>query len=212
METDRLILALAADNQHRPQPVRTQLAMALLVTLPVMAAMMLVTLGLRPDFMAAMRNPFFDLKFVVALALAIPAVVISVHLSRPEASLGRWVWMLLLSPFILIGAVITELMLPQRTPMMMRIVGRNAGLCTVAISLFALPILGAALFALRHGAPSHPALAGALAGMMSSGFAAVIYAAHCVDDSPLFVAVWYTLATIGITALGAFAGARVLRY
>lgn len=89
MDTDRLILALAADNDHRPQPVRSQLAMALLVTLPVAAAMMLVTIGLRPDFMAAMRNPFFDLKFVIALALAIPAIVISVHLSRPDASIGR---------------------------------------------------------------------------------------------------------------------------
>lgn len=212
MDTDRLILALAADNDHRPQPVRMQLAVALLVTLPVAAAMMLVTIGLRPDFMAAMRNPFFDLKFLVTLALAIPAVVISVHLSRPEASLGRWVWLLLLSPFILIGAIIAEMMAPQRTPMMMRMIGKSAGQCTMAISLLSLPILGAALLALRQGAPSRPALAGALAGLMSSGFAAAIYAAHCVDDSPLFVAVWYGIATIAVSALGAFAGARVLRY
>lgn len=212
METDRLILALAADNDHRPQPVRSQLAMALLVTLPVAAAMMLVTIGLRPDFMAAMRNPFFDLKFVIALALAIPAIVISVHLSRPEASLGRWVWMLLLSPFILIAAIVAEMMVPQRTPMMMRMVGKSAGVCTMAISLFSLPILGAVLLALRHGAPSRPAFVGALAGLMSSGLAATIYAAHCVDDSPLFVAVWYTLATLMVTGLGAALGARVLRY
>ena len=212
METDRLILALAADNDHRPQPVRSQLAMALLVTLPVAAAMMLVTIGLWPDFMAAMRNPFFDLKFVIALALAIPAIVISVHLSRPEASLGRWVWMLLLSPFILIAAIIAEMMVPQRTPMMMRMVGKSAGVCTMAISLFSLPILGAVLLALRHGAPSRPAFVGALAGLMSSGLAATIYAAHCVDDSPLFVAVWYTLATLMVTGLGAALGARVLRY
>ncbi len=212
METDRLIMALAADNDHRPQPVRSQLAMALLVALPVAAAMMLVTIGLRPDFMAAMRNPFFDLKFVIALALAIPAIVISVHLSRPEASLGRWVWMLLLSPFILIAAIIAEMMVPQRTPMMMRMVGKSAGLCTMSISLFSLPILGAVLLALRHGAPSRPAFVGALAGLMSSGFAATIYAAHCVDDSPLFVAVWYTLATSLVTGLGAVVGARVLRY
>ena len=212
MDTDQLIKTLAADNAHRARPVGFALMLALMAAAPVSLLMFFTELGIRPDVMTAMRNPFFDLKFVVALALAIPAIVISVHLSRPEASLGRWAWMLLLSPFILIGAVITEMMLPQRTPMMMRVVGKNAGLCTLAISLLSLPILGAALFALRHGAPSHPALAGALAGLMSSGFAATIYAAHCVDDSPLFVAVWYTLATICVTALGAFAGARVLRY
>jgi hypothetical protein len=212
MDTDRLLLALAADNDHRPQPVRTQLAVALLIAMPVVAAMMLVTIGLRPDFMAAMRNPFFDLKFVITLALAIPAIVISVHLSRPEAVLGRWVWMLLLSPFILVGAIIAEMMMPQRAPMMTRMMGKASMLCTAAISLLSLPILGAVLLALRQGATSRPAFVGALAGLMSSGLAATVYATHCTDDSPLFVAVWYTIATIVVTALGAFAGTRVLRY
>lgn len=212
MDTDRLLLALAADNDHRPQPVRTQLAVALLVALPVAAAMMLVTIGLRPDFMAAMRNPFFDLKFVITLALAIPAIVISVHLSRPEAVLGRWVWMLLLAPFILVGAIIAEMMMPQRSPMMTRMMGKGAMLCTAAISLLSLPILAAALWALRQGAPTRPAFVGALAGLMSSGLAATVYATHCTDDSPLFVAVWYTIATAAVTALGAFAGSRMLRY
>ncbi len=212
MDTDRLLLALAADNDHRPQPVRTQLAVALLIAMPVAAAMMLVTIGLRPDFMAAMRNPFFDLKFVITLALAIPAIVISLHLSRPDAVLGRWVWMLLLSPFILIGAIIAEMMMPQKPPMMARMMGKGAMLCTAAISLLSLPILGAALLALRQGATSRPAFVGALAGLMSSGLAATVYATHCTDDSPLFVAVWYTIATVVVTALGAYAGARVLRY
>lgn len=212
MDTDRLLLALAADNDHRPQPVRTQLAVALLIAMPVAAAMMLVTIGLRPDFMAAMRNPFFDLKFVITLALAIPAIVISLHLSRPEAVLGRWVWLLLLSPFILVGAIFAEMMMPQRSPMMTRMMGKGSMLCTASISLLSLPILGAALLALRQGAPSRPAFVGALAGLMSSGLAATVYATHCTDDSPLFVAVWYTIATVAVTALGAFAGARVLRY
>jgi hypothetical protein len=212
MDTDRLIQTLAADNESRAFPVGTVLAMALLVALPVAAAMLLVTLGFRPDFMTAMRNPFFDLKFVVTLALAIPAIVISLHLSRPEAVLGRWIWLLLLSPFILVIAIVAEMMLPQRTPMMARLVGRNSMLCLSAIPVLSLPILAATLLALRHGAPAQPALAGALAGLLSAGLAATLYAAHCVDDSPLFVATWYTLATALVTAVGALAGARLLKY
>ncbi|MGM4918839.1 MULTISPECIES: NrsF family protein [unclassified Tardiphaga] len=212
MDTDRLIQTLAADNDQRPRSVSTQLAMALLVTLPVVAAMLLVTLGIRPDFMSAMRNPFFDTKFLVTLALAIPAIVISVHLSRPEASLGRWIWLLLLSPFILIVALIVEMTMPQRAPMMVRIIGRNSSLCSAAITLLSLPILGGAMIALRHGAPSRPAVAGALAGLMSAGLGATFYAAHCADDSPLFVATWYTLAALVVAALGAAIGSKVLRY
>lgn len=212
METDRLIRILTADHEQSPRSVGAQLAMSLLVALPVAAAMLLVTLGIRPDFMAAMRNPFFDTKFLVTLALAIPAVVISVHLSRPEASLGRWVWLLLLSPFILVAAVIVEMLMPHRMPMMTRMIGKNAMLCSAAIPVLALPILGGALMALRQGAPSRPALAGALAGLMSAGFAATLYAAHCTDDSPLFVALWYIPATAVVTAIGAAMGAKLLRY
>jgi hypothetical protein len=105
-----------------------------------------------------------------------------------------------------------EMMMPQRLPMMTRLVGNNAMVCLSAIPLLSLPLLAAALIGLRQGAPSRPMLAGALAGLLSAGLGATLYAAHCTDDSPLFVATWYTLATALMTALGALAGAKVLRY
>jgi hypothetical protein len=61
-------------------------------------------------------------------------------------------------------------------------------------------------------APTRPALAGAVAGLLSAGLAATLYAAHCTDDSPLFVATWYTIATALVTAVGALIGSRVLRF
>jgi hypothetical protein len=211
METDQLIRTLAADNDTRARPVGAVLAAALLIALPVSAAMLLATLGVRPDFMTAMHNPFFDLKFVVTLALAIPAIAISLHLSRPEASLRRWAWLLLLPVGILALGISGEMMLPQRLPMMTRLVGSNSRVCLTAIPIFSLPLLVAALFGLRHGAPARPAVAGALAGLLSAGLAATLYAAHCNDDSPLFVATWYTLAAALVTAIGAVAGAKLLR-
>jgi hypothetical protein len=75
-----------------------------------------------------------------------------------------------------------------------------------------LPLLAASLVGLRHGAPTRPALTGAVAGLMSSGLAATLYASHCTDDSPLFVATWYTVATALVTAIGALAGSKVLRF
>jgi hypothetical protein len=212
MDTDRLIRTLAADNASHDRPVGAVLASALLVALPVSAAMLLVTLGIRPDFMTAMHNPFFDLKFVVTLALAVPAIAISLHLSRPEASLRGWAWLLLFPVAILGLAISGEMMLPQRLPMMARLIGNNSRACMTAIPVYSLPLLAAALFGLRHGAPARPALTGAMAGLLSAGLAATLYAAHCTDDSPLFVATWYTLATALVTAIGALAGARLLRF
>src|SRR6202041_3151821 len=95
METEQLIRTLAADNAHRARPVGFVLALALLSAAPVSAAMFFAGLGVRPDVMTAMHNPFFDMKFVVTLALAISAVAVSLHLSRPEASLRRGGWLLL---------------------------------------------------------------------------------------------------------------------
>ena len=89
METDQLIRTLAADNAHRARPVGFVLALALLAAAPVSLVMFFAALGVRPDVMTAMHNPFFDLKFVVTLALAISAIAVSLHLSRPEAVAAR---------------------------------------------------------------------------------------------------------------------------
>ena len=212
METDQLIRTLAADNAHRARPVGSVLALSLLLAAPVSIAIFLIELGIRPDVMTAMRNPFFDLKFAVTLALASAAIAVSLHLSRPEASLRGFGWLLLIPAGLLTAGIGGEMMMPQRPPMMTRLMGRNAWNCLTWIPLMSLPLLAAALLGLRHGAPTRPAVAGAIAGLLSAGLAATLYASHCTDDSPLFVATWYTIASALVTAVGALAGSRVLRF
>lgn len=212
MDTDQLIRTLAADNSHRARPVGLVLALALLSAAPVSVAMFFMGLGFRPDVMTAMHNPFFDFKFVVTLALAFSAIAVSLHLSRPEASLHGWVWLLLIPAGLLAIGLGSEMMMPQRLPVMTRLIGSNSRVCLTAIPLMSLPLLAAALIGLRHGAPTRPAIAGAIAGLLSAGLAATLYASHCTDDSPLFVATWYTIATALVTAIGALAGSRVLRF
>jgi hypothetical protein len=212
MDTDQLIRGLAADNLHRARPVGFVLTLALLAAAPVSVAMFFAGLGFRPDVMIAMHNPFFDFKFVVTLALASSAVAVSLHLSRPEASLQGWAWLLLIPAGLLATGIGSEMVMPQRLPMMTRLVGSNSKICLTAIPLMSLPLLAAALIGLRQGAPGRPAVAGAIAGLLSAGLAATLYASHCTDDSPLFVATWYTIATALVTAIGALAGSRVLRF
>jgi hypothetical protein len=212
MDTDQLIKTLAADNAHRPRRVSSALALALLAAAPVSILMFTAELGVRPDVMTAMHNPFFDLKFAVTLALAAAAIAISLHLARPEASLRGFVWLLAIPAGLLVAGISGEMMMPQRLPMMTRLVGSNSRVCMTAVPLLSLPLLAAALVGLRHGAPTRPALAGAMAGLLSAALAATLYAAHCPDDSPLFVATWYTIGTAFVTAIGAMAGSKVLRF
>src|SRR3979409_1051874 len=212
METDQLIRTLAADNAHRARPVGFVLALALLAAVPVSAAMFFAELGVRPDVMTPLGNPFVDLKFAVTLALVIPAIAISLHLSRPEASLHGWAWLLLIPAGLFVIGTASEMMMPQRLPMMTRLVGTNSRTCLTAIPLMSLPLLAAALVGLRHGAPTRPAVAGAIAGLLSAGLAATLYASHCTDDSPLFVATWDSIATALFTSIGALAGSKLLRF
>ena len=211
MDTDQLIRTLATDNV-RARPVGFVLALALLAAAPVSLLMFFTELGVRPDVMTALRNPFFDLKFAVTLALATSAILVSLHLSRPEASMRGWGWLFMIPAGLLVAGISGEMMMPQRLPMMTRLVGQNSRVCMTAIPAMSLPLLASALVGLRHGAPTRPTLAGAIAGLLSAGLAATVYASHCTDDSPLFVATWYTIATALVTAVGALAGSKVLRF
>ena len=159
METEQLIRTLAADSAHRARPVGFVLALALLAAVPVSVAMFLAGLGVRPDIMTAMHNPFFELKFVVTLALAISAIVVSLHLSRPEASVKGWGWLLLIPAAILAAGIAGEMMMPQKVPMMTRLIGSNSRVCLTAIPLMSLPLLAGALIGLRHGAPTRSTVA-----------------------------------------------------
>src|SRR6202022_4659382 len=194
MDTDQLIRTLAADNVSRARPVGLVLALALLAAAPVSLLMFFTELGVRPDVMTAMRNPFFDLKFAVTLALATSAILVSLHLSRPEASMQGWGWLFMIPAGLLVAGISGEMMMPQRLPMMTRLVGQNSRVCMTAIPAMSLPLLVAALIGLRHGAPARPALAGAIAGLLSAGLAAPPSA------PPL------------VTAVGALAGPKVLRF
>ena len=127
MDTDQLIRTLAADNAQRARPVGFVLALALVAAAPVSILMFVMTLGVRPDVMTAMHNPFFDLKFAVTLALAIAAIAVSLHLSRPEALLRGWALLLLVPAGLLAAGIGGEMMMPQRLPMMTRLVGTIRG-------------------------------------------------------------------------------------
>ncbi len=212
MDTDHLIRTLAADNDTHERSVGNMLLAALVLAAPVSVAMYFAKLGIRKDFMTAMGDPLFDLKFMVTLALAGTAIAISLHLSRPEVSLGRWAWLLAI-PLGLLGiGIMGDMMTSQRASWSARMIGSNSRTCLTWIPLLSLPLLAAALMALRRGAPSRPAMAGAFAGLLSAGFAGALYASHCPDDSPLFVAAWYTIATVLVAAIGALAGSRILKF
>jgi hypothetical protein len=212
MKTGDLINALAAEPPPPPLRLGRRVALALVFGVAVSAALFMAALGPRPDVVAAAHTMRFDLKFLDTLALLAPSALLAARLLRPEARPGALV-AALIAPFVLLGgAVIVELAVVPADLWMTRLIGTNALHCLTLIPLMSIPPLAALIFAMRAGAPSHPTLTGALAGAAAAGAAATIYATNCTDDSPLFVASWYPLATLAVVAAGALAGRKWLQW
>lgn len=212
MKTADLIATLAADPIAPPVSLGRRVAVALALGGAVSLILFMVALGPRPDVHEAMRTVRFDLKFLDTLTFLAPSALLAWRLLRPDARPGALA-LLFLAPFALLaGAVAVELVLMPADSWEARLVGHNALHCLTLIPLMSIPPLTALVFAMRAGAPGSPALSGALAGAAAAGVAATIYATNCTDDSPLFVASWYPLATLAVAAVGALAGRRFLRW
>jgi hypothetical protein len=212
MKTDDLIRALSNDLAVAKPSIESRFAKAVLPGSLVALALFAVTLGPRPDFMAATGDMRFIFKFVITLLLALCSAMLVWRLVRPGAPARLQTAALALVPVVLAIGVAAELMALPRTLWEPKLVGVNGITCVLSIPLFALPMLIAALFALRDGAPVQPGLTGAVAGLFAGAVGAAIYAAHCPDDSPLFVALWYSLAIAFVAAVGGAAGRTVLRW
>ena len=210
MRTSELIAALGADPVPEPIRLGRRVAAAIAIGLVGSVALYFLLLGPRPDIAAAVRTVRFWLKFVDSFAFALPSLLLTLRLARPDArprALALW----LIAPFVLLAAgVVVEFLVVPRSDWMSRLVGTTAIHCTVTIPMLAAPILAGLIVALRAGAPLHPALTGALAGAASAGVAALVYGSSCPGDSPFFVATWYPLATLICMGAGALAGRQFL--
>lgn len=212
MKTDELIRAMAADAKRHSMPLDTAWQVAAALAVLIAGAVFLATLGPRPDALASLETARFVFKFVVTLTLAASAFALLRALSRPGGNVRSFMPWLLAAPLALAAAVGLELLAVPSSQWAARLIGANSRLCLTFIPLIGAGPLALFLFALRHGAPTRPALAGAVAGLLAGGLAAAFYAAHCPDDSPLFVATWYSIAILGLAAVGALLAPRLARW
>jgi hypothetical protein len=212
MKTDDLIHAIAEDATPAGLHPQRRLALALTGAVAAAAILFWLLLGPRGNALTSLAEPRFVLKFVVTLGLAAAAIGLVLRLIRPGAAPGLWRSALLLAPGLLLIGIAGELLAVPAERWMTVLVGVNARVCLTYIPLMGLAPLGLILLALRSGAPTRPALTGAVAGLIAGGISAAFYAAHCPDDSPLFVATWYVLAIAMLMALGALLGRRLLRW
>lgn len=211
MKTSELIDLLAADRTLQ-RPPGHGLALALLPGMAIALVIFVYLAGWRENLIESLTDPRFLLKLLLNACAALSAGLLLLRWSRPVGIAGIWRAILVLLGLLLLIAVIAELLVLPRDQWWQAARGSNATWCLRLIPALAAGPLVAALWMLRSAAPARPALAGFAAGLMSAGIGGLLYATHCPDDSPLFVALWYGLATLMVAAAGALAGARLLRW
>lgn len=212
MKTDDLIARLSADQPPPQRAAGLNLAVATVLAMLSAATLMLVTTGLRPDFAQAIGTWRFAMKFVVTLTLASSAYFLLRRAIYPEGFEKAPLWIILAAPALLLALVVHELIVLPASAWQPALVGTNWLHCLTLVPAFGLLPLVLALWAIRQGASTRPALTGFLAGLLAGGLGAAAYAADCPDDSPLFVMTWYPVGILALGALGAGAGAKLLRW
>ena len=206
------LIGLLSQDAPLPRRYGRSLWMATLAGVAIAVALLLMEIGMRDDIATAAGTVRFLAKMAAAASLGVAALGLAFRIGRPGSETRAWALALLVAPLLLAIGVTVELMAVPPAEWATRLVGRNWAYCLTTIPALALGPLACLLAAMRGGAPGNPALAGAAAGLAASGIAAVLYATHCTDDSPLFVATWYTIATFMVTGVGAVAGSRLLRW
>lgn len=211
MKTDDLIRGLTEDTVRQPA-VSALVVPGVVVAVGFSLLFLWSVLGFRGDLVQSLGAPVSLSRFVLAGALGLIGLRLSLILARPDgrgrANLG---W------FAVVGAVAVGLLVWAyvATPAegrQMALVGKTVTKCLVMIPVLSVLPVAALLVTLRRGATTVPALAGFVAGLGGAGMAAAVYALHCTEDSPLFYVTWYGLAIGGVAVVSAVAGARLLRW
>lgn len=212
MKTENLIQALSADLATRPTPVPRAIAQALIVSVPIALGLLFYVWQVRPDFWIVLSSTRFLFKFVFTVSVLGAGLWLVLRLTRPGTQAGPAMTALFVAGGLMLTAVVTELAVMPSSAWMSLLVGDMAGPCLLLIPVFSAAPLVALLYALKAGAPDDPKLAGAAAGLLAGGIGATIYASHCHNDSPLFVATWYIIALAAVTVIGRTLGGRMLRW
>ena len=211
MKTEALIRALALDAGRPVVPVSRLVKAALFAGAAASLLLFAALLQPRPDIATALSSPGFCLKIVVAACLVLTAAALLDTLARPTPP-SRSLRTLTVGPLLLAVGVVVELSIFPSESWQPRLIGRNAPHCLALIPLLSAGPALCLIFALRRAAPASPGLAGAVIGLAAGGLGAILYALTCPDDSPLFVAIWYSVAIASVAGACFLAGRRWLAW
>ena len=212
MKTEDLIGQLAGEPVADRRGIEGRAVTGLGIGFLIALALFLPVLGPRPDLMEAVQRPIVAVKMILPLLLGPVALLLALRSARPTTPAPAGVKALWIWPAVALALFLYAFATTAPGARAVAFLGHSIPICLPAIVVLSAPILIGLFRALKDGAPTRPARCGALAGLAAAGFATALYSTFCNEDSPLFYAVWYALGITIVTAAGAVAGGRYLRW
>lgn len=213
MRTEDLIQSLSAQTRAVPRSaVEQRLVIGLFAGGAMTLALVVSTLGLRPDLPGAMMNARFLMKAAYTIALGVVAILAVRHIARPDAAGSGGMWRIAVPLGLLAALAAAELAQTPSEHWMPMWLGSSWRQCSMRVGVLSLPIFAGLLWSFRQLAPANLRAAGAAAGLAAGAFGGALYGLHCPEVSASFVMTWYTLGIAIPTAIGALFGPQLLRW
>jgi hypothetical protein len=215
MNTDRLIDMLSAELEAVSNGrLGKTLILAIVIGGAIAFALMLVTVGPRPDIQSRVHLEWVAVKLLFALSV-IGTGALMLNRSMHPGLEDTTNWTLVFFPFLVALAVALAVLLgePQAWRELLRGATTVSSMrCLLLIVFFASIPLAVVMYALRQGAPTRLKLSGGIAGIVAGGIGAAAYAFNCASDTIPFIAIWYGAAIVICAVIGSQLGSRVLRW
>lgn len=212
MNTADLITRLTAAAEPVPRGRAGRMLLGrVLAGLAVSVIAVALWLGLR-SLGEAVTTPPFWMKFAYTAALAVAAGGLTLKAGRPGSSPGAAPWLAVAAIGAMISLAAWEFLAADPGARMALWLGASWNHCPFRILAMAVPVYLGAVLGLRRLAPTHPARAGAAAGLLAGALGAAAYQLHCPETGAMFVTTWYSLGIAGSAALGAVGGLVLLRW
>ncbi|WP_225031389.1 DUF1109 domain-containing protein [Paraburkholderia sp. XV] len=213
MKTDDLI-GLLSNQVTRIErgAVARRFIQALLLGALGSLILMSVVFGVRHDLGSVARTTIFWAKLAYPLAIAVGAMLAVMRLGRPGARAG-YSWAIIALPFIAVW-IASMMVLDSAAPgaRLPIVLGHTWRTCPFNIVLLSVPTFPAVFWAVKSLAPTQLRLAGAVAGLLASSTATIVYCLHCPEMSPAFWSVWYAIGMLLPACIGAWLGPKLLRW
>jgi len=213
VKSSDLIRSLAGElTPVPPGKTRNDLLLGLSLGTLVSFAGMVAVYGVQPDLISVAHGGPLAMKACYTLSLAAIAGSMLMPMLRPGKLVPDRGTLFVFPVLLLVGLAVLQTATTSDADPMSLWLGSSWQRCPPRIAILTAPIFAGACWAIRRQAPLRLRATGALAGLVSGGIAATMYAFACKENGPGFVLVWYTLGIAISTAVGAMIGPRVLRW